>query len=99
MKTVDLEAEKENAAAPGPMELDAFLAWCQEGLQLDWMPNPGTEFRDDLHLDDLELFTFALRFNELASVTSTVTLDVFSRLESIRDLYLYYLTIGSMPHE
>jgi hypothetical protein len=98
MKTVDLEVGKEDAA-PDPMELDTFLAWCQEVLQLDWTPDPGTEFRKDLHLDDLELFTFALRFNELASVTSTVTPDVFSRLDSIRDLYLYYLTIGSMPHE
>lgn len=83
----------------GPLDLDAFLAWCQEVLDLDRTPEPEVEFRKDLGLDDVELFSFVLRFDGLAASSSRVTVDVFDRLSSMRDLYLYYLMIGSMPYE
>ena len=83
---------------PDPMDLDLFLSWCQVALNLDHPPKPDTNIRLDLRLDDLELFSFVVHFNELVAGSASVTSDVFQRLHSVRDLYLYYLTIGSMPH-
>lgn len=83
--------------ADTPMPLDLFLLWCQRTLDLPFVPEPETHFRNDLNLDDLELFSFVLDFEDLVHKDSTVRPDVYEDMNTVRDLYLYYLMIMSMP--
>ena len=80
-----------------PMALDSFLLWCQRTLGLTFVPEPEAKFRSDFNLDDLEMFSFVLEFNGLVEDHSTVRPDVYESMDTIRDLYLYYLMIMSMP--
>lgn len=82
-----------------PMDVDIFAQWCGQAIGLSLPPQPGTRLRTDLQLDDLELFTLVTKFNQMTSSSARVLPDVFEHVDSIRDLYLYYLTIGSMPRD
>lgn len=80
-----------------PLALDDFLVWCQAALALESAPEPGSRFKADLDLDDLELFSFLIKFQQLVECQSTVRPDVYANVDTVRDLYLYYLKIMSMP--
>ena len=83
--------------ADQPMSLDDFRLWCQRTLNLTEVPKPEAGFRSDFNLDDLEMFALVLQLHDLVSDHSTVRRDVYERQSTIRDFYLYYLTILSMP--
>ena len=79
------------------MSMDEFLLWCKDVLHLPVTPAPETSFRSDLLLDDLEVFDLVLKFYNVVDKHSAVDREVYERVGTIRDLYLYYLTITSMP--
>ena len=58
------------------MEFALFSFACQSTLGLAAIPEPEADFRNDLNLDDLEMFAFVLKFNDLAAEHSTVRSDI-----------------------
>jgi hypothetical protein len=79
------------------LDLDDFAGWCADALGLSEVPGPDTRFRHDLHLDELELFRLVQSLEELSGPAAPLAADVFEQLDDLRDLYLHYLTVGSMP--
>lgn len=79
------------------MGLDVFVDWCRTDLGLTVPMDPSSRFHDDLGLDAVEHFRFAVRFATMLEGSATVDLDMFAALDTPRDLYLYMLTVLSMP--
>jgi hypothetical protein len=81
------------------MSFDDFLVWCQNTLELSFVPEPEFTLRGDLELDDLEFFLFMAVLHRVVENDSTIRRDVYEGVDTIRDLYLYYLTVMQMPKE
>lgn len=85
------------ARSHDPMSLEGFRLWCQATLALSSVPQPESDFRRDLGLDNLEVFLFVSDLRQLVQDTATVSREAYDSLNTVRELYLYYLTILSMP--
>ena len=79
------------------LDFDSFIEWSQKVLDLSAPLEPDAGFFTDLNLDALQIFNLAIQFDRLVGRSSIVTSDIFANIDSVRELYLYYLKISSMP--
>jgi hypothetical protein len=99
MRADDTLASRDEDDPELPLSLDAFTLKVQELLGLDEISDPGARLREDLNLDDFAIFQLGLRFNQLLGQAATPGTAAFPEFGSVRQLYLHYLTIISMPGE
>jgi hypothetical protein len=81
------------------LDLKEFAIWCAEALSLESAPLPELRLREDLSLDLYRIFELVTRFDELTHGEGVIEPRIYSEVDTIRDLYLYYLQVMSMPKE
>lgn len=76
------------------LDLDDFIAWLAEAADLKSVPDPEANLCDDLGIDD---FSYAIcivpSLDALVPGWAPVDNQIFQGIRTVRDLYLYYLTV------
>ena len=80
-------------------DFDTFLAWLRSATGSEQVPSPDDRIREDLGLDDMEIFQLGLHFVDGLGTSGKVRPDFFEHVTTVRSLYLHYLILSSMPND
>lgn len=81
------------------MDLDRFLRWLSDLLSLPEAAQPECNLLGEVVRDQFEIFTLVMAFDGLTKDDAAIDERIFMHVHTVRDLFLYYLTVTSMPLE
>lgn len=85
------EAAALDAPSAAPMDLERFCQWFADNAPLSCTPDPAAQLYRDLGLDQFRLLSVVTQLDHLLLGRGTVEADIYENIETVRDLYLYYL--------
>jgi len=81
------------------LTIDEFVQWLQTVLHRQEKITPDSDLRNDLSVDDFQFFQIVVLFDRLTLGKAPVLDEIYAEIRTVRDLYLHYLTVISMPLE
>jgi hypothetical protein len=80
------------------IDLDSFARWLANVLGIAEAPDPTADLEHDLGLDDYSMLGVVAAFDSLVkSWSAPAQPEIYYSITTVRDLYLHYLTVVSMP--
>ena len=79
------------------LDLDPFVEWLAGATECQSLPCADDSLYEELGIDQFRFLLLVHIFDELTDGDAIPSEDVFDEVKTVRDLYLYYLRVTSMP--